>query len=73
MFYIGTNNPDELEDIRRHIMTTFKELPVSGEYMHKNAYKLAKKYGKDSLIVIEKISAGHLPQMFALKAWGERF
>ena len=73
MFYIGTNNPDELEDIRRHIMTTFKELPVSGEYMHKNAYKLAKKYGKDSLIVIEKIGTGHLPQMFALKAWGERF
>ena len=36
-------------------MTTFKELPVSGEYMHKNAYKLAKKYGKDSLIVIEKL------------------
>ena len=73
MFYIGTNNPDELEDIRRHIMTTFKELPVSGEYMHKNAYKLAKKYGKDSLIVIEKIGTGHLPQMFALKACGERF
>lgn len=41
--------------------------------MHKKAYKLAKKYGKDSLIVIEKIGTGHLPQMFALKAWGERF
>lgn len=73
VFYIGTNNPDELEDIRRHIMTHFKSLPVSGEYMHKTAYELAKQYGKDSLIVIEKIGTGHLPKMFALKAWGERF
>jgi D-lactate dehydrogenase len=73
MFYIGTNDPDELEEIRRHIMTSFKHLPVSGEYMHKKAYELAKKYGKDSLIVIEKIGTGHLPQLFALKAWGERF
>ena len=73
MFYIGTNNPDELEDVRRYIMKNFKNLPVSGEYMHKDAYRLAKKYGKDSLIVIEKIGTAHLPEMFALKAWGERF
>ncbi len=73
VFYIGTNDPGVLETMRRDIMKTFKNLPVSGEYMHKEAYRMAKKYGKDSLIVIDKLGTALLPRMFALKAWGERF
>lgn len=33
VFYIGTNNPDVLTEIRRHILANFKHLPVAGEYM----------------------------------------
>jgi D-lactate dehydrogenase len=73
VFYIGTNNPDELEELRVHILANFENLPVSGEYMHKDAYDLAKKYGKDSLVVIETLGTNFLPNLFALKAWGERF
>ncbi|HBV57305.1 MAG TPA: D-lactate dehydrogenase, partial [Weissella confusa] len=72
VFYIGTNNPDVLERLRRHILSEFTHLPVSGEYMHKDAYELAKKYGKDSLIVIETLGTNVLPYLFGMKATTER-
>ncbi|MBM7618053.1 D-lactate dehydrogenase [Weissella uvarum] len=72
VFYIGTNDPDALERLRRHILTEFKNLPVSGEYMHREAYDLAKKYGKDSLVVIDTIGTDALPYLFNLRATAER-
>lgn len=72
VFYIGTNHPSVLEDLRRHIMKNFKNLPISGEYMHSEAYTLAKKYGKDSLIVIDRLGTDFLPYLFSLKATAER-
>ena len=72
VFYIGTNEPAVLEKLRRHILSEFKNLPVSGEYMHKEAYDLAKKYGKDSLLVIDTIGTNMLPYLFSLKSTAER-
>ncbi|MCK8605615.1 D-lactate dehydrogenase [Leuconostoc citreum] len=72
VFYIGTNDPSVLEKLRRHILSEFKNLPVSGEYMHKDAYQLAKKYGKDSLIVIDALGTNTLPYLFGMKATTER-
>jgi D-lactate dehydrogenase (quinone) len=40
VFYIRTNNPDELTHIRRHILGTFKNLPIEGEYLHREAFFL---------------------------------
>ncbi|QDJ58765.1 D-lactate dehydrogenase [Weissella hellenica] len=72
IFYIGTNSPAVLEKMRRHILSEFKNLPVSGEYMHKEAYELAKLYGKDSLMVLDKVGTEYLPTMFGWKATAER-
>ncbi|CAH1851213.1 D-lactate dehydrogenase [Convivina intestini] len=72
MFYLGTNDPAVFERLRRHILSEFKNLPVSGEYMHKVAYDMAKKYGKDSLIVIDTIGTNALPYLFGMKSTTER-
>ncbi|USS85037.1 D-lactate dehydrogenase [Fructilactobacillus myrtifloralis] len=72
VFYIGTNDPDVLEKLRRHILTKFKNLPISGEYMHREAYDLAKKYGKDSLMVIDYLGTTPLPFLFNFRAATER-
>ncbi|ANZ57798.1 D-lactate dehydrogenase [Fructilactobacillus lindneri] len=72
VFYIGTNDPSVLEHLRRHILTEFKYLPVSGEYMHREAYDLAKKYGKDSLMVIDTLGTKPLPFLFHTQAVTER-
>lgn len=72
MFYIGTNNTLVLEEIRRQALAHFENMPVSGEYMHRDAYDIAKKYGKDSLVVIDKLGTDFLPFLFGLKANTER-
>jgi D-lactate dehydrogenase len=68
VFYIGTNNADELTQLRRHILANFKNLPVAGEYIHRDAFDIAAVYGKDMFLAIETLGTDRLPALFALKA-----
>jgi len=68
-FYIGTNDPNELEQIRRHILSKFKALPVEGEYLHRDAFTIAEKYRKDTFLSIQYLGTDRLPTMFAIKGW----
>lgn len=68
VFYIGSNNTDELEDLRRHVLTAFDELPIAGEYIHRDAFNIAEKYGKDTFAIIRKFGTAFLPKMFAMKS-----
>lgn len=66
-FYIGTNNPDTLSRLRRHILTEFKHLPEVGEYIHRDIFDIAAKYGKDTFLSVKHLGTDRLPKMFALK------
>src|SRR5690606_16646412 len=44
VFYIGSNDYLELTNIRRHVLSKFKTLPVAGEYLDSDAYRLAEQY-----------------------------
>ena len=57
-----------LNDIRRHMLANFKVLPISGEYIHRDAFDVAARYGKDTFWVIKKFGTHWLPKLFALKA-----
>ena len=72
VFYVGTNDPAVFTQIRRHILSTFKHLPVSGEYLHRDCYDATKKYGKDTFLVIEKMGSSFLPKLFSLKRFVDR-
>lgn len=67
VFYVGTNKADVLAKIRREILSNFKNLPTSGEYLHRVCYDYAKKYGKDNHVVIDKIGPSFIPKLFSLK------
>jgi D-lactate dehydrogenase len=67
VFYIGTNDPDELTRIRRHILAHFQDLPIEGEYLHRVAFDIAEKYGKDTFLSIRYLGTGWLPRLFAIK------
>ena len=67
VFYLGTNNPDVFWQIRRDILSKFKNLPTLGDYLHRDCYDAAKKYSKDNFIVIEKLGTSFLPTLFELK------
>ena len=66
-FYIGTNNPDTLTRLRRHILAEFTHLPEVGEYIHRDIFDIAAKYGKDTFLSVKHLGTDRLPKMFALK------
>jgi len=67
VFYIGTNDPGDLTELRRAILAGFETLPVSAEYMHREAFDITVKYGKDTMVMIDKLGTDKLPMFFALK------
>ena len=67
VFYIGSNASDTFMQIRRTILSTFKNLPTSGEYLHRDCYDAAKKYSKDTFVIIDKLGPNFIPKLFDLK------
>jgi len=67
VFYIGTNDTQVLGSLRRHILANFKSLPEVGEYIHRDCYDLAHQYGKDTVVMIDKLGTDRLPLFFKLK------
>ncbi|MEN5208366.1 D-lactate dehydrogenase [Stenotrophomonas terrae] len=76
VFYIGSNRTDSLTAIRRQLLTGFERLPISGEYIHRVAYDIGERYGKDTFLLIDKLGTARVPAAFALKSrvdgWFER-
>jgi D-lactate dehydrogenase (quinone) len=67
IFYIGTNNTKDLTEIRKNILSNFKKLPVSGEYMHRDLFDISERYGKDTVMMINFFGTKKLPIIFAIK------
>ncbi|MCR4458077.1 MULTISPECIES: D-lactate dehydrogenase [Enterobacteriaceae] len=67
VFYIGTNQPTVLTEIRRHMLANFTNLPVAAEYMHRDIYDIAERYGKDTFLMIDKLGTDKMPLLFTLK------
>lgn len=68
VFYIGSNDPAELETIRRDILSRFDNLPIAGEYMHRSAYDASRRYGKDLFLFIKAFGTDKVPLAFAVKS-----
>lgn len=67
VFYIGSNDADDLTAIRRYLLTSLPSLPIAGEYIHRDAYLIGEKYGKDTFLFIEKFGTANVPKAFAMK------
>ena len=67
VFYVGTNSSYVLSKIRRDILSKFKHLPKSGEYLHRDCYDAAKKYSKDTFVAIDKMGPSFIPILFEMK------
>ncbi|MET0374367.1 MAG: D-lactate dehydrogenase [Rhizorhabdus sp.] len=71
--YVGTNDIHELTRIRRRLLVDAPSLPISGEYIHRDAFDLADRYGKDMVLAIAKLGTARLPALFRVKAWVDRW
>lgn len=72
VFYVGSNSAEVFGRIRRDVLSTFRNLPVSGEYIHRDCYDATKRYGKDTFVVIDKLGSGFIPRLFALRRFTDR-
>jgi D-lactate dehydrogenase len=68
VFYIGSNDYRELTDLRRHILGSFANPPVAGEYLHREAYTLAEEYGKDLYLFLKYAGTERISTAFNLKS-----
>lgn len=66
-FYIGSNDPAVFARLRRGLLSELPEIPVLGEYLHRDMFDMAADYGKDSFYLIEKLGTEHMPQFFSSK------
>lgn len=76
VFYIGSNDAADLAELRRQLLTRGERLPIAGEYLHRDAFDIGAKYGKDLFLLIDRFGTGRVPQAFAWKSridgWCER-
>lgn len=73
VFYVGTNDPGMLTQLRRRLLSSTTPLPISGEYIHREAFDLADKYGKDTVLAIRTLGTARLPLLYRMKSWTDRF
>ena len=75
-FYIGTNDPAELTHLRRHMLAEFATLPTQAEYMHRDCFDIAERYGRDTFLAIRALGTARITGLFAIKsridAWTSR-
>lgn len=68
VFYIGSNDPHDLTEVRRHLLAALPRLPIAGEYIHRTAFDIGEKYGKDTFLVIDRFGTAKVPAAFAMKS-----
>lgn len=68
VLYVGTNEADALQDIRRQLLQSPIPLPIAAEYIHRDAFEIAEAYGKDTYLLVKRIGTRRLPAFFALKS-----
>lgn len=68
VFYIGTNTPGDLTAVRHYLLRDIPNLPIAGEYLHRDMFNVAETYGKDMFLAIDRLGTSRIPALFAWKA-----
>ena len=73
LLLLKTNSANDLTKFRRKVLKEVKELPIYAEYMHKDAYEISKKYGKDAFLLIYYLGTHTMPFFYKIKSKIEKF
>lgn len=66
-FFIGSQDADVFTRLRRTILSDFKVLPVSAEYMDQDTFAFTEDYGRDTVHLIRAVGTDRLPPLFKFK------
>lgn len=67
VFYIGSNATADLTRLRRAMLGSDLPLPIAGEYLHRDAFTLTERYGRDTFLAIRHLGTARLPALFKWK------
>ncbi|WP_242151320.1 D-lactate dehydrogenase [Sphingomonas sp. BAUL-RG-20F-R05-02] len=67
VFYIGSNDTADLTRLRREMLGGDLPLPIAGEYIHRDAFVLTERYGRDTFLAIRHLGTARLPTLFRWK------
>jgi len=73
VFYLGTNDPEQLNEMRRRLLSECTELPEMAEYMHQSWFDGADRYCKDTFLLIKYLGTSFLPRLYRIKATLDRW
>ena len=66
-YYIGSNDTAQMAEFRARFLREASKLPITAEYLHRELFDVAQRYGKDSFLLIKWLGTARLPRAFALK------
>ena len=67
VFYVGCNAPADLSRVRRAMLGGDLPLPIAAEYIHRDAFVLTERYGRDTFLAIRYLGTARLPALFRWK------
>ncbi|ARO13891.1 D-lactate dehydrogenase [Ketogulonicigenium robustum] len=73
VFYVASNDFAELGALRRAALTEFATPPVAGEYIRRDAYDLATKYGKDIFLFLKYAGTEKMQLAYRMKSRFDAF
>ncbi|WP_439649737.1 D-lactate dehydrogenase [Hyphomonas sediminis] len=68
VFHVASDDPMALAAIRRQLLSDAALVPVAAEYMHRDMFRLAARYGKDTFLAVRLLGADRLPLLFSFKS-----
>ncbi|WP_144905201.1 D-lactate dehydrogenase [Novosphingobium taihuense] len=71
-FLLASNSAADFAQLRRRVLGTFRHLPISAEYLHRDAAALAASHGNDICLAVKYLGARRMPALFAVKRWFDR-
>lgn len=67
IFHLATDDSAVLSDIRRRMLGDAALVPIAAEYMHRDMFQMAARYGKDTFIAAWTFGAGRLASLLRFK------
>jgi len=66
-FYLGSNSTATMQTLRKDLLEKSSTLPVYAEYLHRDIFTLADRYGRDTVMLIMYFGTNFLPKFFNIK------
>jgi D-lactate dehydrogenase len=67
----GTSSAGDLASLRHALLAGETALPISAEYIHRDALDAADSHGRDLFHAIRMLGTDRIPALFAAKAWAD--